>query len=316
MKLKPKNTPTKERALVYRRYTHLVDSEKMGTIYKTSDNKYWVFSGTELVFKEVATDIPTSATIINITYLQVYSYGNYYFTYYTSGGIAYWEKFTNETHTQFIFNNLPIMYFPTWQTYRAKDIPLYVGVKSGTGNITITNNSSKTIDFAVRYYQNGANSSTSVNQLGAGQTHTMFTNIATDMVLRSIQPSNHDSSKDPISLTININYEVFPFDEELPLLFPQIANIAKYQKNTYYYAGSFTFVVRGSITGATTQYIKGNIMPLTSMNIKYFNDSVNLQVDDLVVVGDHLYSAENLETDQKYQPKVYKVHFATLNNIL
>lgn len=96
----------------------------------------------------------------------------------------------------------------------------------------------------------------------------------------------------------------------------KFGNIARYQTNKYYFVGSFDYMIRGSIEGTTTQHIKGNIMPLTSMNIKYFNDDIDLDVDDLVVIGDHLFSVENPETTQKRMPKAFKVHFATLNSIL
>lgn len=99
-------------------------------------------------------------------------------------------------------------------------------------------------------------------------------------------------------------------------LVAQFGNIAKYQLNKYYFAGSFDYMLKGSISGTTTQFIKGNIIPLTSLNIKYFNDSINLNVDDLVVVNKRLYSVENPEQDIKLQPKKYTVYFATLNSVL
>lgn len=94
------------------------------------------------------------------------------------------------------------------------------------------------------------------------------------------------------------------------------SNVAKYQTNKYYFAGSFDFMVKGSIEGTTAQYIKGNIIPLNAMNIKYFNDDIKLSTDDLVVVGGHLYSVENPETTLKQMPKPFKIHFATLNSVL
>lgn len=93
-------------------------------------------------------------------------------------------------------------------------------------------------------------------------------------------------------------------------------NIGKYQTNKYYYVGSFDFMVKGTISGTTTQFIKGNTLPLTSLNIKYFDDDIDLEVDDLVVIDGHLYSVENPETVLKQMPKPFKVHFATLNSIL
>ena len=105
-------------------------------------------------------------------------------------------------------------------------------------------------------------------------------------------------------------------DGEITLLNASFNNIAKYQTNKYYFVGSFDFVIKGSIEGTTAQYIKGNIIPLTSLNIKYYNDDIKLSTDDLVVIDGHLYSVENPETTIKQQPKPFKIHFATLNNIL
>jgi len=100
------------------------------------------------------------------------------------------------------------------------------------------------------------------------------------------------------------------------LLSATFNNIANYQTNKYYFNGSFDYMIKGSIEGTTTQYLKGNIIPLTSLNIKFFNDDINLSPDDLVVIGKRLYSVENPETVAKRQPKAFNVHFATLNSIL
>lgn len=102
----------------------------------------------------------------------------------------------------------------------------------------------------------------------------------------------------------------------ITLLSATFNNIAKYQLNRYYYVGSFDYMIKGSIEGSTTQYIKGNIIPFTSLNIKHFNDEINLSPDDLVVVDKHLYSVENVEESIKRQPKGFSIYFATLNSIL
>ena len=107
-----------------------------------------------------------------------------------------------------------------------------------------------------------------------------------------------------------------PNSANITLLSATFNNIAKYQTNKYYYVGSFDYMVKGSISGTTTQFVKGNIIPLTSLNIKYFDDYINLSVDDLVVIDGHLYSVENPETSIKQMPKPFKVYFATLNSIL
>lgn len=102
----------------------------------------------------------------------------------------------------------------------------------------------------------------------------------------------------------------------IPLLSASFGNIAKYQTNKYYYVGSFDYMLKGAVEGTTTQFIKGNIIPLTSLNIKHFNDSINISPDDLVVISGKLFSVENTTTDHKHQPKDYTIHFATLNSVL
>lgn len=96
----------------------------------------------------------------------------------------------------------------------------------------------------------------------------------------------------------------------------QSVNVSKYQLNKYYYAGSFDYMIKGSIDGTNTQYVKGNVIPLTSMNIKYFSDDIEINEDDLVVIDGKLYSVETPETVMKYNPRPYKIHYATLNSIL
>ena len=100
------------------------------------------------------------------------------------------------------------------------------------------------------------------------------------------------------------------------LLSAKFDNVAKYQLNKYYYVGSFDYMLKGSISGTTTQYIKGNIIPLTSLNIKYFTDDLKVSVDDLVVIENRLFSVENPEEVRKLQPKPYSLYFATLNSVL
>ena len=93
-------------------------------------------------------------------------------------------------------------------------------------------------------------------------------------------------------------------------------NIGKYQTNRYYYTGSFTYMMKTDEEGTTVQYVKGNITPLTTFSIKYFNDYINLSQDDLVVIEGRLYSVENPERVHKHMPKGYYVYYATLNSIL
>lgn len=94
------------------------------------------------------------------------------------------------------------------------------------------------------------------------------------------------------------------------------SNIGKYQVNNYYFAGSFDWTKNGSESGTTGQYIKGNIMPLKSFNIKYFTDDLEICEDDLIVIEGKLYSVENTEITDIHTPKHFKIYFATLNSIL
>lgn len=100
------------------------------------------------------------------------------------------------------------------------------------------------------------------------------------------------------------------------LLSAAYANVAKYQTNKYYFAGSFDFMVRGSIEGSTIQYAKGLITPQSSMNIRTFDDTLEVRPDDLVVVDGSLYAVENPMVVYKRMPKKFGVYYMTLNNIL
>ena len=94
------------------------------------------------------------------------------------------------------------------------------------------------------------------------------------------------------------------------------SNIGEYETNEYIYVCSFDYTIKGEVIGALTQQLKGNIMPLTSMNIQYYNDYVNLSVDDLVVIQGQLFSVENPNFDVKHMPKDFKIYSCTLNSIL
>ena len=105
-------------------------------------------------------------------------------------------------------------------------------------------------------------------------------------------------------------------DDEITLLSAKFNNIAKYQTDKYYYVGSFDYMVRGTESETITQHLKGNVMPLVSLNIKHFNDHISLREDDLVVIDGRLFSVEAPERVFKRQPKKFGVYFATLNSIL
>ena len=143
-------------------------------------------------------------------------------------------------------------------------------------------------------------------------------NIQTNSTILTYQGKYfaYKSTAVPDSSTIYSWEEVTTVGENTTLLSATFNNIGKYQTNKYYYVGCFDYMIKGSIEGTTSQYIKGNIIPLSSMNIKHFDDDINLSVDDLVVIGKRVYSVENPETTMKMQPKPLKIYFATLNAIL
>lgn len=104
--------------------------------------------------------------------------------------------------------------------------------------------------------------------------------------------------------------------ENITLLSAKFSNIGKYQTNNYYYVGSFVYTHSGSISETTTQYLKGNIIPLTSMGLKTYDDNLNFKKDDLCVIDKHLFSIEEVEHEHKQMPKDFYIHYLTLNSIL
>lgn len=103
--------------------------------------------------------------------------------------------------------------------------------------------------------------------------------------------------------------------QNMTLLSVSFNNIGKYQTNRYYYVGSFDYMIKGNIEGSTTQFLKGNIVPLKSLNIKFYAD-ININTDDLVVLENNLFMVENTNTIQKRMPKPFLIHTATLNSII
>ena len=94
------------------------------------------------------------------------------------------------------------------------------------------------------------------------------------------------------------------------------SNMGKYQMNAYYFVGQVDFIITGEVAGTKTQPIKGIIMDLESMNIKYYNDDIVIGEEDLVVVDGKLYSAESPDFAIKHMPRPYIIRYVTLNSIL
>lgn len=93
-------------------------------------------------------------------------------------------------------------------------------------------------------------------------------------------------------------------------------DIGKYQVNKYVYVGEIDYIITGEVAGTVTQPIKGEIIPLKSMNIKYYDDSLQVTEEDLVVVNGQLYKVESPDFKIKHSPRPYFIYYATLNSIL
>lgn len=198
MRLKPKTTNLNPRALLYKRFTDIEQSFTLNAVYKTSDNKYWLFDKADKDFKELTVLEPTTVILVNaLSCLSYKELDNVYYFAYVSGK---WENVTNTANLQ--------------------------------------------------------------------------------------------------------------------LLSAEYANIGKYQTNKYYYAGSFDYIKKGAIEGSTTQYLKGNIMPLDTMSIQHFNDYIHISIDDLVVINNRVYMVQNPVEDHKHQPRDYTIYSLDLISVL
>lgn len=88
-----------------------------------------------------------------------------------------------------------------------------------------------------------------------------------------------------------------------------------YQKNLYYNAGLYDYVVTGSIDRSTGQPVKGLMLPTTAQTIR-IDEDIPADEEDLIVFDRHLYGIESMEISQKKMPKPFNITYLTLNNIL
>lgn len=331
MRLKPKSTVHNPRALLYKRFTDLETSIASGRVvlYHTDDGKYWQFSAEMVKFFEYTGD--TSAfpaeRIVNAggSASQVYlKFTDIYYVYQITDGVGKWiiTRTSGSGGSEAVLSYEDIQenhFFSGQESLNGLNIPsnpfpasVQLTTTSGLENIlvlVVTNS----LQYAL--YQ---------KSFPAGE-HEAGTY---DIPLYQ----GGDASGNPaiaqyanqvyFSITRDEEYEVDSWDIEITVptipaqtLSAKFADIGRYQTNKYYLAGSFDYMIRGSIGSSDTQPIKGNIMHLRSFEIKYFDDSINIDHDDLVVIDGHLYGVEELSYDIKRSPKPYTVYFATLNNI-
>lgn len=329
MKLKPKSTTQCPKALLYKRFIGLEKSENLQTVYNTTDGKFWTFDILEKKFSEISADkIPQTSKIVNVSlFSTVLNYQSFYFKY---DGVKWVQTTTDgtsfENNFRITVNTLPYgeaEYTDTEYTPMLKNKlrPDGHNVDGYEFNIHTPGNITYTLTIYARNLYTGE------EYVLFDFTHTngnvdfvllrSWLYVRVDSVITKIyfKAKNNFSIARDISIYCGIEDSAF-LKSDIELLSGTFNNIAKYQTNKYYFVGSFDYMLKGSIESTTSQYVKGNIIPLQSFNIKHFDDDIKLTTDDLVVIEGHLYSVENPETDHKHQPKDYAVYFATLNSIL
>lgn len=330
MKLKPKSTVKNPKALVYKRFTE-VDIGITNHVYWTPDpfypdsnnDKYWVFDSSMANFIEVekpayiygvrptAEDL-SKGIIIQVDGLKYYKYSQYYFMYYD---FAYqWIRdIAGDTILTHVDGYTPSGYADMGDSKRANQ---NTKIKIETGANFQPHIITGYYEYDGNFYKFETDEIVYDEQTGEFPAVIVVSEIisANSVPVQLFQNELYwtdTNSGESGGYTINFSWQVKR--ESLGIGFPKVS---KYQTNKYYYSGCFDYMIKGSIEGTTAQYIKGNIIPLKSLNIKYFADDIDLSPDDLVVINNHLYSVENPETVLKQQPKPFKVYFATLNNIL
>lgn len=329
MKLKPKSTTLNTKALLYKRFIGLEKSENLQTVYNTTDGKFWTFDIIEKKFTEISlTTIPQGSKVVSVSlFSTVLNYQSFYFKYdgtkwvqATTDGTSFDNSLTITVNTlpygeaEYIDTDYTPMLKGRLNSDGTQENPYQFYINT-PGNITYT----LTI-FARNLYTGEEYTLFDLTRSNGNVDFASLNSwlyVSNDSIITKIyfKAKNNSSIAREIKLYFSIE-EGAIFTSDIELLSGTFNNIAKYQTNKYYYVGSFDFMQKGGIESTTSQYIKGNIIPLQSLNIKHFNDDIKLSTDDLVVVDGHLYSVENPETDHKHQPKDYAVHFATLNSIL
>lgn len=101
-----------------------------------------------------------------------------------------------------------------------------------------------------------------------------------------------------------------------PVLSLRFSNVAQYDFNKYYLHKSFVYVKQGGVEQQKLQFIRGNKVVSTTMEIKHSNDNLNATTDDLVVINHRLYSIESMAIDHVHQPRDYAIYTMVLQEIV
>ena len=328
MRLKPKKTVFNERALLYRRYIGLEQSSLLDKIYRyqvgTNAYQYFQFNREEKRFIEIDPSIAIKSNTIYADQTTVFKYQDklYQYWYRINKDFRYWNIYSKDTlvvnvdinsinniATIGFYTNKPLDSAPTIQI-RAK----------GTGRFLLRQlNICGDSDYSVSSSWYGLKNADVDKVIVANEP---FVEIELDTI------AGRELASDTMQLyRASVNGNPVDFNGTIEIEMPngvylindlqlEFGDIGKYQTNNYYYVGSFDYMVTGNIEQSNTQYLKGNIMPLTSLNIKHYNDSIDIRQDDLVVVNHHLYSVESPSKTHLHFPKDYYVYYATLNSIL
>lgn len=327
MRLKPKKTVFNERALLYRRYIGLEQSSVLDKIYRyeisTNNYKYFQFNREEKRFIEIDPSIAIKATTIDANPQTIFKYQDKLYQYWyipnTSTFAGYWNIYTKNT----LVINIDLASISTIGFYTNKPLDSAPTIKiraKGTGrfllrqlNICENSNYSNT---SIWYGLSNADIDKVIVANESDTELTLETAVALNASSDTMQLYRASVNGSPVDFKGTIEIEFQNGVYLINNLQLEFGDIGKYQTNNYYYVGSFDYMVTGNIEQSNTQYLKGNIMPLTAMNIKHYNDSIDIRQDDLVVVNHHLYSVESPSKTHLHFPKDYYVYYATLNSIL
>lgn len=87
------------------------------------------------------------------------------------------------------------------------------------------------------------------------------------------------------------------------------------QKNRYFRNGTFTYTIVSDINESITQAHKGLISKNKSFDIKYTDDEINIEEDDIILIDNELYFVSEASYKIIRLPKPYKTYFCTLTKL-
>lgn len=128
----------------------------------------------------------------------------------------------------------------------------------------------------------------------------------------------------PIIAVYKYNYTYFGYDgskwitlDYTPENYIEIYADKQYknQKNTYVKDRYFDYTIISDINENEEQVIKGLITPTKSFDIKYTDDDININDDDIVQIGNELFFVSESSYRMIRLPKPFKTYFCTLTRL-